>query len=145
MQEHLPTGTGFWGVQPSLTFSMPSDPAVFFGSMSYLWNIERKINDELGRIDPGDAFGLSFGMGMAINQDASFTLGYSHNSVSETRQDGTTLKGSQRLQVGSLLIGLSHRAGRNTSVALGLGVGVTQDAPNVQVSLRLPTNIKLRK
>lgn len=144
-QERLPTGSGFWGVQPSLTFSMPSDPAVFFGSVSYLWNIERKINEEIGRIDPGNAFGLSFGMGMAINQDASFTLGYSHNSVFETRQNGNPLKGSQRLQVGSLLVGLSHRAGRNTSFALGLGVGVTQDAPNVQVSLRLPTSLKLRK
>lgn len=144
-QERLPTGSGFWGVQPSLSFSRPSDPAVFFGSLSYLWIIERKINDELGRIDPGNAFGLSFGMGMAINQDASFTLGYSHNSVSQTRQNGSPLKGSQRLQVGSLLVGLSHRAGRNTSIALSLGVGVTQDAPNVQVSLRLPTNFKLRK
>ena len=145
LQEYLPTGSGFWAVQPSLTFSLPSDPAVFFGSVGYLWNLERRIDDAIGTIDPGDALGISFGMGMAINQDASFTLGYSHNSVTETRQDGKPLKGSERLQVGSLLVGISHRAGRRSSIALGLGIGVTQDAPNVAVSLRLPMNIILSK
>lgn len=145
LQESLPTGSGFWALQPSLTFSMPSDPAVFFGSLSYLWNLEREINATLGRLDPGDALGISFGMGMAINQDASFTLGYSHNAVGETRQNGTALKGSERLQVGSLLIGLSHRAGKRTNFVMGLGIGVTEHAPNVQVSLRLPTSMALRK
>src|SRR3569623_1503094 len=145
LQEYLPTGSGFWGVQPSLTFSLPSDPAVFIGSVGNLWNLKRRIDDAIGTIDPGDALGISFGMGMAINQDASFTLGYSHNSVTETRQDGKPLKGSERLQVGSLLVGISHRAGRRSSIALGLGIGVTQDAPNVAVSLRLPMNINLSK
>ena len=29
----LPTGSGFYGVQPSLTWLFPSDPAIFFGSV----------------------------------------------------------------------------------------------------------------
>src|SRR3569623_569324 len=145
LQEYLPTGSGFWAVQPSLTFSLPSDPAVFFGSVGYLWNLDRRIDDAIGTIDPGDALGISFGLGMAINQDASFTLGYSHNSVTETRQAGNPKKGTERMQVGRLLVGISQRAGRRSSIALGLGIGVTQDAPNVAVSLRLPMNIILSK
>ncbi|MGA6992443.1 MAG: hypothetical protein WBX50_00945, partial [Candidatus Deferrimicrobiaceae bacterium] len=39
----LPVGSGFWGVQPSLTVIFPSDPVVFFGSANYLWNVERTV------------------------------------------------------------------------------------------------------
>ena len=141
----LPTGTGFWAVQPSFTFSLPSDPAVFFGSVSYLWSMERKVNDTIGTIKPGDAIGASLGMGLALNEDASFSLGYSHNTVAPGTQNGQTIKGSERLQVGVLLIGMSYRTGRNSSLNFGLGVGVTQDAPNVQVSLGMPLSVELIK
>lgn len=37
----LPTGSGFYSVRPSLTWLFPSDPAVFFGSVSYPHNLAR--------------------------------------------------------------------------------------------------------
>ena len=37
----LNTGTGFWSFQPSLTAIFPSDPAVFYANVSYLWDVER--------------------------------------------------------------------------------------------------------
>lgn len=37
----LPTGSGFYSLQPSLTWLMPSDPAIFFGSFSYTHNFKR--------------------------------------------------------------------------------------------------------
>jgi hypothetical protein len=37
----LPTGSGFYSLQPSLTWLFPSDPAVFFGSISYTHNFKR--------------------------------------------------------------------------------------------------------
>jgi len=145
LQLELPTGTGFWGIQPSITFTMPSDPAVFYGSLSYLWNLERKVNIP-GRptISPGNSVSASLGMGLALNQDASFSLGYSHNTVNPATQDGQTIKGSQRLQVGVLQIGVSYRVKRRTTVNFNLGVGVTQDAPNVQVTLSLPLSFAPR-
>lgn len=142
LQTELPTGSGFWGVQPALTFTLPSDPAVFFGSISYSWNIKREVSAEVGEIDPGDALGLSLGMGLALNPRASMSLGYSHNSVAETRREGRTVKGSTRLQVGTVLLGMSHRLGRSSSFNFGLGVGVTEDAPDVQASIRLPTSFR---
>lgn len=145
LQMKLPTGTGFWGIQPSFTFTLPSDPAVFFGNVSYLWNVAR-VEYIAGRqtISPGNAVGASLGMGLALNEDASFSLGYSHNTVEPARENGQTLKGSERLQVGVLLIGMSYRVKRHTTVNFGLGVGVTQDAPNVQVTLSLPLSIAPR-
>lgn len=145
LQLELPTGTGFWAMQPSLTFTLPSDPAVFFGNLSYLWNMERKVNESIGTVNPGNAIGVSVGMGLALNEDASFSLGYSHNMVEPARQNGTTIKGAQRLQVGSLLIGMSYRMQKRININFGLGVGVTQDAPDVQVSLGLPANFSLSR
>lgn len=145
LQQELPTGSGFWAVQPSLTFTLPSDPAVFYGNLSYLWNLEREISASIGTIDPGNALGISLGMGLALNEDASFSLGYSHSSVDPARQNGATLKGAQRLQVGSLLIGMSYRVQKRTNINFGLGVGVTQDAPDVQMSVGVPVNFSLRK
>lgn len=143
LQTSLPTGSGFWGIQPSLTVSLPSDPAVFFGNVSYLWNLERDVNQNTGNINPGDSFGLSFGMGFAINQNSSFSLGYSHSSVGKTTQNGVTIPGSQTLQVGSLLLGASHRVGKTSNFSVSLGAGITEDAPDIQVSVRLPISYRL--
>src|SRR5471032_2754538 len=58
----LPTGSGFYGLQPSLTWLYPSDPAVLFGSVSYLHNVTRHnvsrlvldgTLEPLGTITPG--------------------------------------------------------------------------------------------
>ena len=64
--KELPTGTGTWSVQPSITFLYPTDPAVFYGTLDYSFNLEEDF-DDVGEIDPGDSFGLSGGMGFGIN------------------------------------------------------------------------------
>ncbi len=144
LQKTLPTGSGFWGIQPSLTMSYPSDPAVFFASLSYLWNVEREIDDERGEIDPGDAVGISFGMGFAINEDASFVIGYGHNFLGKTEQNGENVEGSENLQIGTLSLGASHRTGKRTSLSVAVGVGVTEDAPDAQITVKVPIATSLR-
>ena len=114
----LPTGSGFYSVQPSLTWLFPSDPAVFFGSVSYLHNFKRNDvsrlvlggeREFLGEIKPGGVFGFNFGIGLALNDKASFSLGYDHNSIARTRQNGVPVPGSVRTQLGTLLLGYSYR------------------------------------
>lgn len=139
----LPTGSGFYGIQPSLTIIYPSDPAVFFGSASYLWNLKRDINRtvglaNIGTVDPGDALGFNFGMGLALNEKASFSLGYDHSIVGKDKFDGNFLPTSQTRQLGSLLVGYAYRLNNRTSLNLSLGMGVTSEAPNVQLTLRAP-------
>ncbi|MBK1728763.1 hypothetical protein [Halorhodospira halophila] len=141
-----PTGSGFYAVQPSLNWVYPSEPAVLYGSLSYLYNIPRTVTLEGSdgpmrvRIEPGSAIGVSFGMGLALNDRTSLSLGYDHTAVLRTRTDGAPRVDAEfgRFQVGSLLIGASHRLGPRTSLGLSVGVGVTAEAPDVQVTLRLP-------
>jgi len=138
----LPTGTGFVGIRPELTVIYPSDPVVFFGSVHYLWNIKRNdVKTQLGQrldIDPGDAFGFNFGMGLALNDRASFSVGYEHTVFLKNEIDGRTPASDLTVQLGSLLVGYSYKLGPTSFLNLALGVGATRDAPDVQINLRFP-------
>jgi len=139
----LPTGTGFIGIRPELTVIYPSDPVVFFGSVHYLWNVARdNVKTQLGQrldIDPGDAFGFNFGMGLALNDRASFSVGYEHTVYLKNEIDGRTPANELSVQLGSLLVGYSYKLGPSRYLNLALGIGATRDAPDVQINLRLPT------
>ncbi|CAG1012612.1 hypothetical protein ANAEL_04457 [Anaerolineales bacterium] len=140
-----PTGSGFWALQFGLSAIYPTDPVVLFGGVSYLWNIERDVDDtdggkDLGidSYDPGDAIGFNFGMGIALNEAVSFSLGYDHSIIGKDSQNGTTLSEATTTHVGTLLFGYSLRLGDKTTANLSLGVGVTEAAPDVQLTLRVP-------
>jgi len=143
----LPTGSGFYAVQPSLTWLFPSDPAVFFGSVSYLYNVKRNNVERqvlngamewLGTIKPGAVVGFNFGMGLALNDKASLSLGYDHQTIGRTKQDGETVPGSVRTQLGTLLMGFSYRLNPKRTLNVTVGAGLTRDTPDVSLSVRMP-------
>ena len=146
----LPTGSGFYSLQPSLTWLLPSDPAIFFGSFNYTHNFKRGgiyrtvLNGErelLGDIEPGDVFGFNVGMGLALNEKASFSIGYDHSSVSRMRQNGIVIPGSVRIQLGTLLLGGSYRLSNKRTLNLSVGAGLTRDTPDVTLMVRMPFNL----
>jgi hypothetical protein len=142
--EELPTGSGFWAVEPGLTVLVPSDPVVIYASLSYLYHmaadIDRDIGDvHIGNVDPGDSIGASLGFGFALNQHFSFSLGYKHNYIYPTETEfGTTTQHSESLQVGSLLFGMSYRLNNNSTANFNFEFGTTADAPNTRVVFRIP-------
>ena len=140
-ETELPTGSGFWGIEPSITAILPSDPAVLFGNVSYLWNIERDVGGNFGKIDPGDAVGFNFGMGVSLNEDLSLNLGYDHKTVFKTEQNGVTATGSDTLQVGKLTFGGFYRISERTGLSVSIGAGVTDDAPDLTLNLRMPITL----
>ncbi|MEY3871786.1 MAG: hypothetical protein RLZZ296_781 [Pseudomonadota bacterium] len=146
----LPTGSGFYSVQPGLTWLFPTDPAVFFGGISYTHSFKRTnlnrqvLNGEfqsIGTVAPGDVLGLNFGMGLALNEKASLSLGIELNSVDRTRQNGVPVLGSVRTQLASLLMGYSYRQSKNTTFNLSVSAGLTQDTPDLSVSIRIPFSL----
>ncbi|TYZ40709.1 acetate kinase, partial [Ralstonia solanacearum] len=142
-----PTGSGFFAVQPGLTWLYPTDPAVFFGSISYLHNFERKdvslnlvdgSKEFLGDVKAGDIIGLNFGMGLALNERAAFSIGYDQSIIGPTRQNGQRVPGSVRTILGTLLVGYSYRISPKMTLNLSVGAGLTRDTPDLTVTLRLP-------
>ena len=157
----LATGSGFWGVEPSLTALFPSDPAVFYGNIGYLWNVADQVNTsiarfcdpadigceptiQVGNVHPGDAVRTSFGMGFALNEKASFSIGYQHDFLNGTTTivDGVSVKG-QRLNVGAMTFGVNYQLSDRTGINLSVQNGVTDDAPDVRVLLRIPIAVSL--
>ena len=146
LQKELPTGSGFYSIQPGLTMLFPADPAVFFSSVSYQHNIKRSnviMNttdgpQSVGEIAPGDVFGFNFGMGLALNDRSSFSLGYDHASVGRTKQNGVATPNSVRTELGTLLLGYSYRVNKSTALNVSVGAGITRDTPDVTLAVRLP-------
>jgi len=145
----LPTGSGFWSINPSLTFIYPSDPVVFFGSVGYLWTLEddkgMSIDDDgnilgFGRVDPGDAYRASFGLGIGLNERSSFSISYSLDQFTRTRIEtasNPSIAGSD-VTIGKLLLGYSLRLNDGTPLNLAVGIGTTDDAPDTDVTFRMP-------
>lgn len=149
------TGAGFWGVAPSLTAILPSDPAVLFGTIGYTRNFGKDVNTvispvEILHVKPGDAVSFSAGLGIALNDRTSFNLGYAHTWAFGTRtltvlldpQNGADNRPvdstSRDLQIGRLLFGVTYRATDRASINWSVEVGATQDAPDVRSVLRVP-------
>jgi len=144
LETELATGSGFHAIEPSVTILYPNDPVVFFGNFGYLFHlpddVDKTFNDQtIGEVDPGDAFRMSLGMAYSINERSSFTLGYKHDFIGETTTEvnGVELS-SSTLSVGSLLLGYSYQINDYSSANLNFELGVTDDAPDVLMTLRVP-------
>ena len=92
----MPTGSGFYSLQPGMTWLYPSDPVVFFGNVSYLHNFPRDnvsltlvggAKQPLGDVQVGDVYDASIGMGLALNDRALISFGYDQSFVGATRAD----------------------------------------------------------
>lgn len=148
------TGAGFYGISPSLTAILPTDPAVLFATVGYTYNVPSDVNTrippvQIDRVDPGDAISLSAGLGISLNQRTSFNLGYAHSwafgttthtrTVSTTGVLGDPIRTTSRdLQIGRLLFGVTHRVSDRASINWSVEVGATDDATDVRTVLRIP-------
>jgi len=146
-----PTGSGFNSV--SLTFNAvkTSDPAVVYGTLSYSYAIPRtdvvlnRPNDQppiLVNFYPGDNIGYGFGMAYALNYKITVSVGYQqsinlishitnlglpHNELPNSMTDAATIR-----------FGVVWRVNDKTVVDLSVSPGLTLDAPDLQVALRIP-------
>jgi hypothetical protein len=151
----LPTGSGFEAIQPGITFLFPSDPIVFFGSLSYLHNFERSdvsrtvltgapegfpqtTTEPLGDVKAGDIVGFNLGLGLALNEKASISMGLDTSFVGKTEMIGEDAPGAVRMVLGTLVLGGSYRFSDAMNLNVALGVGVTRDTPDMTLTARLP-------
>lgn len=154
------TGSGFWGVSPSVTILLPSDPATLFGVIGYTFNFGRNVNTrisdaQIDRVEPGDAPGATLGVGIALNERTSVSFAYAHTWQLGTKsrirpvsiQNGIETIGdpiiskTRDLQFGRFLFGISYRVTDRTTINWSVEIGATQDAPDVRTILRIPIAI----
>ena len=138
VQTELPTGSGFYALQPNLTAIYPSDPVVYYANLGYLYNFERDFGGAIGEIHPGDSVSGSFGMSLTLNDKASLSFGYSHNTVFKPKINGVTVPNATFLQVGTLDVGYSYGLSPHTNLNFVVSAGITEDAPDARLTLRVP-------
>ena len=128
-------GGGLSSLSGSLSFVKRRDPLALFLALEY--------QDTRGQngVIPGNAFGVSFGTGLAITPTSSLFGSITHRSISETRIDGETVAGSD-LDVTSLTIGFSKVLRRGTLLNLYSEVGMSDDAPDYSLGFSIPMRVR---
>jgi hypothetical protein len=148
------TGAGFYGISPSITAILPSDPVVLFGTLGYTFNLGKAVDTRIppviiSYVDPGDSIVASAGIGIAFNQRATLNIGYAHNWAFGTKTrtrlieptsawPGERETTSRQLQIGRLLFGITYRISDWASLNWSVEAGATEDATDVRTSLRIP-------
>ncbi|MFN0316335.1 MAG: autotransporter outer membrane beta-barrel domain-containing protein [Burkholderiales bacterium] len=143
VQRELPTGSGFYALQPAITVLYPSDPAVLFGSLNYVYNFSRDdiavgASGTTAKVEPGNIVGFNFGLGLALNDRTSLSIGYDHAIIGKTLINNEVAPLSLTTHVGSLIFGYAFKWSAKTNFNLSASIGVTRDAPDIQISLRFP-------
>lgn len=154
------TGSGFWGVTPTVTAILPTDPAVLFGTLGYTFNFGRNIGQRIGsaivdRVTPGGQPAASLGIAISLNPRTSLSLGYAHTLALGTKTllrtidpqtgaigDPASIK-TRDLQLGRLLFGVSYRTSAKTTINWNVELGATDDATDLRTTLRIPLSINV--
>ncbi len=134
----LPTGTGFWSVEPGLSVFFPISPVVFYGNINYIYSFSRDFGGNIGTINPGQATDLSLGGWFSFSQKTIFTVGYDQMTVWAPSENGVQIPLSRTLQMGSILFGGTYNVSQKFFWMVNVAVGVTPDAPNVAITIRFP-------
>jgi hypothetical protein len=143
--EGVALGSGFVGLEGGFSVLKISDPAVLYGSVNYIYQLPKDINQTIGgvhvgRVDPSGSVNATFGFGFAVNPDFSFSFGYNHYYVfPQITYLGDTRQTTTSLEVGALQFGMAYRVRPDMSLNANFQFGVTADAPNMYMVISLPT------
>lgn len=136
-----PTGSGFTGIAPGVTFVWRADPAVFFAGTSFTFNLERSF-DDFGTIDPGDTFEWFGGMNVAMSEQVSLNLSFVSQITGSTVQNGIEAPGTSA-NSSSLILGTSVGLLPRMSLLVSAAVGLTDESPDFQFTVSLPMSFAL--
>lgn len=143
----FPTGTGHFGMSIGSTFIKSIDPAVVFFNWSYFINFERNVGVKgnppvnFGRIDLGDSFEYNIGLILALQERLSLNFSYNQRLASRTTRNGTPLTDTG-INAISFKIGATYIISPRYSFDFVVGLGLTNDAPDVSVLARLPISFQ---
>lgn len=148
--ESLPTGNGVWSITPGISLVKTFDPAVLFGSLSYTHNLEESFDDissnpaikTPGKVRIGDSFQIGAGIAFALNEKMSMSFSVSDlvQRKSQLKEDGGDWQSvvSSDANAGYFNIGMTIAATNNLTIVPNLSIGLTDDAPDFQFSLKFP-------
>lgn len=152
-QKTLPTGSGYYSLTGGLSLSKVVDPVMLFGSGSVSYAIpEKDVNQPNGgallmEVKPGLSLSFSGGYAYSLSYDVSmsmsFQASYTDKSTYVFRNSSGTFSEAQSSasMTGLFNISLGVRVSPKTITNIGVGFGMTDDAPDIILSLSMPIDI----
>lgn len=146
--EKLPSGTGVWSFSTGLSFAKTIDPAVLFFNLNYFYNFQGNFDNiggntpTPGTVDLGSSYQFGLGMAFALNERLSMNFSYTQRLVDQSRIKANggqwnSIIGSD-VNVASLSMGVTFALTQHLTIVTNVGVGLTSDAPDVQLGFRIP-------
>jgi hypothetical protein len=148
----LPTGNGVWTVSLGASILKTYDPAILFASFGIdvrlkedFDDISAQDGDQPGEIDLGDSFRFGLGTAFALNRDLSLSFSLDQKFATETQQkpEGqvtSEITGSDATS-SMLNVGATLNLGPDRSLTTNIGVGLTEDAPDMSLRLAMPFSL----
>lgn len=145
----LATGKGYYSVGVGASTRKYIDPVVLFASVSANYGLkEDDLNQRRGtrvikEFDPGISGGFAFGFAYSFNYDVSMTMSYqqSFNTGAEFGYSTGESYSPADQTSSTLAISLGVRVSPDTIVNGTVGLGLTEDAPDVSLGLSFPLDI----
>lgn len=128
-------GSGYQSTNLSLNTVKVIDPVVYFAGLGYTHN--SSTTEEIGKFEPGDSWGFNVGMAIALNLNNSLSFAYDQQFTKKSRLNGAQIPGSYA-STGVFSIGSSFMMTDYLSIDFSLGVGVTEDSPDLLLSASFP-------
>ncbi|MCJ0828932.1 hypothetical protein MN869_10785 [Acinetobacter sp. NIPH1876] len=147
--DELSTGKGHYSVGAGASTRKYIDPVVLFASVSTSYGLkESGLNQLRGSrvlesFDPGLSGGFSFGFAYSFNYDVSLTMSYqqSFNTGAKFYFENDESYKSADQSSAMLSFALGVRVSPETIVNGTVGIGLTEDAPDVSLGLSFPLDI----
>ena len=139
----FPTGTGHWGFSMGGTFIKSVDPAIIFLNAAYFFNFPRNVGivgnppQDFGNIDLGDSFEYNIGLILALQEKLSLNFSYNQRITGKTTRNGVGLTDTA-INAISFKIGATYVISPRYLVDFNVGIGLSEDAPDVSVLVRFP-------
>lgn len=149
--EELSTADGFDSIMAGLSLSKSIDPVVGFGTLVYTYNNDPSgLNQNLGgdvleKVETGDEFGFSLGIGYSLSYKVSLNLQYQHTYRLRSKYfyKGMGLYKSTTSTSSIFSIGTGWRVTPKQSIHISLGIGLTNDVDDFILSIRVPFSFRL--
>ena len=147
--ERLSYGTGVYGASLGVSVLKTLDPMIVFGSLTYFRNFKREFDDldetpgdQPGTANLGNAIQVGAGLAFALNDKSSVSMSYTQRIVERTKlrlesQDERLVVGSQA-NVALANFGATFSISSKLALVANVGIGLTDDSPDMALSLRLP-------
>ncbi|WP_372591466.1 hypothetical protein [Guyparkeria sp.] len=146
----LATGNGVWGYGLSVSAVKTLDPALLFASLGYTYYGSDSFDDldsdpdtvTPGDVDLGDSWRYGLGLAFALNDRTSLSMAFSQEFTDQAkvRYEGESWDSLIGSDASSAMfdLGLTYALSPKSTIVTTLGIGLTQDAPDFSIGVRVP-------